>query len=66
MAVRTLPAIAAALLGAGMAPDTAATSIVDGASPQQRIIRSSLGDLASIADQLAAPAVTVIGAVAGL
>jgi uroporphyrin-III C-methyltransferase/precorrin-2 dehydrogenase/sirohydrochlorin ferrochelatase len=66
MAVRTLPAIAAALLEAGLAPATATTSIVDGASPQQRIIRSSLADLASIADQLAAPAVTVIGAVAGL
>ncbi|CAN5696840.1 hypothetical protein BH09ACT8_BH09ACT8_32900 [soil metagenome] len=66
MAVSTLPAITDALLGHGMAPDTAVVTIADGTLAQQRSVR---GTLASIADTVAVagikpPAVTVIGSVA--
>ncbi|MGN0099840.1 MAG: uroporphyrinogen-III C-methyltransferase, partial [Dietzia sp.] len=68
MAVTTLPAITAELLEQGMAADTPAVMIENGSTPAQRVLR---GTLASIAEQaaeagVAPPAITVIGAVAGL
>jgi siroheme synthase len=65
MAVHTLPAITAALLAHGMAPDTPAACVENGATDRQRTI---VGTVATIADlarggNLAPPAVTVIGAV---
>ena len=68
MAVTTLPAITAELLEQGMAADTPAVMIENGSTPAQRVLR---GTLASIARQaagaeVAPPAITVIGAVAGL
>ena len=67
MAVATLPAIAEALVAGGMDPQTPAATIADGGLPTQRVIRgtvASIGEL-TVAAGIGAPAVTVIGAVAG-
>lgn len=64
MAVRTLGDIAAALLEAGMAADTPTATMMDGAGPGASTQRSTLGAVAGLA--VRAPAVTVVGAVAGL
>jgi uroporphyrin-III C-methyltransferase len=66
MAVATLPAITAALLGHGMAAHTPAACVENGGTDRQRVLT---GDLTTIADvagrlRLRAPAVTVIGRVA--
>ncbi|MFV0430508.1 MAG: uroporphyrinogen-III C-methyltransferase [Arachnia sp.] len=68
MAVATLEAICARLIAAGMPPDTPAASIADAASDHTRIVRATLATIAAraAAAQLAPPAITVIGAVAGL
>ncbi|CAN5240369.1 uroporphyrinogen-III C-methyltransferase [soil metagenome] len=63
MAVETLPSIAAALLAAGMDPDTPTVSIQDGASPRQTVVHSRLGRLARDASAIKPPAITVIGPV---
>lgn len=64
MAVETLPAITAALLSAGMDPETPAVSIQEGATPRQRIIHSRLRLLVEETAAVRPPAVTVIGPVA--
>jgi uroporphyrin-III C-methyltransferase len=68
MAVATLADIAGALLDGGLAPETPAATIADGTLAGQRVVRAPLS---RIADEVRAagispPAVTVIGAVAGL
>ncbi|KWX57520.1 hypothetical protein ASJ79_11240 [Mycobacterium sp. NAZ190054] len=66
MAVTTLPAITARLIGHGLSPDTPAATVADGTLAQQRVVR---GTVATIADAVHAagikpPAITVIGDVA--
>ncbi|WP_232374868.1 uroporphyrinogen-III C-methyltransferase [Mycolicibacterium mengxianglii] len=66
MAVTTLPAITDALLRHGLAPETVAVTIENGTMPHQRIVRSTLVDIAQtvIESGIAPPAITVIGSVA--
>jgi uroporphyrin-III C-methyltransferase len=64
MAVQTLPSITAALLAAGMDPQTPAATIQDGGSARQVVVRSVLNRLADDAAGIRPPAVTVIGIVA--
>ncbi|GAC1684207.1 MAG: uroporphyrinogen-III C-methyltransferase [Gemmatimonadaceae bacterium] len=68
MGVRTLPRIAAALMGAGMAPDTPAAAVQWGTHPRQRTVVATVATLASRAqaEGVTAPVITVIGAVVGL
>jgi uroporphyrin-III C-methyltransferase len=68
MAVRTLPAIAVALIEGGMPAGTAAAVIADGAMPSQQVVRATVGTIAEAAREagIKAPAVTVIGGVAGI
>ncbi len=68
MGVGKLRLFADALLAGGRSADTPVTIIQEGTTAQQRVLRA---DLASIADrveqeQIKPPAITVIGAVAGL
>ncbi|WP_245857894.1 uroporphyrinogen-III C-methyltransferase [Mumia flava] len=67
MAVASLPAITSTLVAEGLDPATPAATIADAALPTQRVVRA---DVATIAARMAeegigAPAITVIGAVAG-
>ncbi|MEU8263421.1 uroporphyrinogen-III C-methyltransferase [Micromonospora sp. NPDC048999] len=66
MAVQTLPEVTAALLAHGMDPATAAVSVENGGTDQQRILRGRLDDIAAVAAThgLRAPAITVVGQVA--
>ena len=68
MAVKTLPEIALALIDAGCSPQTPVACIENGTLPQQRTITGTLETISTIAAQagLQAPAVIVIGEVAGL
>lgn len=68
MAVHTLPEIAAALLNHGVDPATPVVAVQDGGSPSQRVTRAALADAADTMRQagVTAPAVIVIGAVAGI
>lgn len=68
MAVRTLPAITAALIAAGMDPATPAGIVADGAMPSQHAVRATVATIAAAAATagIKAPAVTVIGAVAAI
>jgi len=68
MAVRTLPAIAVALIEGGMDPETPAAVIADGAMPSQKVVRATVGTIADVAREagIKAPAVTVIGGVAAI
>ncbi len=68
MGVETAPAIAAALVEHGRPADTPVAVVVDGASPAQRVFRTTLGGLgAAIADEgVRPPAVWVVGDVVGL
>ncbi len=65
MGVATLGPIADALMAAGLAAETPAASIADGATPRQRVVRSSLAGIAdaAAAGDIAPPAITVIGPV---
>lgn len=67
MGVGTLPAVTAALMAAGLPADTPAASVADAGLPRQRSVRTTLGELAerAAAADITAPAVTVIGSVAG-
>jgi uroporphyrin-III C-methyltransferase len=63
MGVRTLGAICAALVEAGLDPSTPAAVVADGTLPSQRVVRATLetiDDTASAAG-IGAPAVAVIG-----
>lgn len=68
MGVTYLTDIAAALVHGGMAPDTPAVVIENGASPAQRIIRGNVTTLPALASAagIRPPAIVVVGAVAGL
>jgi uroporphyrin-III C-methyltransferase len=67
MAVATLPAIAQALLDAGMPPETPAATVADAGLASQREVRGTVATIAALNEQarIRSPAVTVIGAVAG-
>ena len=68
MGVRQLPQIVSRLVAAGLPADTPAACIERGATPCQRSIRGTLADVAAKAQEagIQPPAVTVVGAVAGL
>ncbi|MGI9588437.1 MAG: uroporphyrinogen-III C-methyltransferase, partial [Dietzia maris] len=68
MAVTNLAAITAELLAEGLAADTPAIMIENGSTPAQRVLRGTLATIARQAAEaeVAPPAITVIGAVAGL
>lgn len=68
MGVRQLGAIADRLMTAGMPSRTPAAVVADGTLPSQRVLRSTVADIAerAQADGVGPPAVTVIGEVAGL
>jgi uroporphyrin-III C-methyltransferase len=68
MGVDTAPAIAAALMAYGRAPDTPVAVVTDGSTPTQRAVRTTLDGLAkTMADEgVRPPAVWVVGEVVGL
>lgn len=68
MAVTTLPAITQALLDHGMPPEIPAATVADGTLSRQSVVRGELGTIARAvaAAGVTPPAVTVIGAVAGM
>jgi uroporphyrin-III C-methyltransferase len=68
MGVATLPTITTTLIGHGLAGDTPAAVVADAGLPSQRVLRAPLERIAEVAAdaQVAPPAVTVIGQVAGL
>ena len=68
MGVRTLEAIAKALVSGGLDPATPAAVVADGTLPSQRVVRADVATIAGAAHEagIGAPAVAVIGAVAGL
>jgi len=68
MGVRTLAAITEALLDGGLDPATPAAVVADGTLPGQQVVRADLAGIAQAASaaDVSAPAVTVIGDVAGL
>jgi uroporphyrin-III C-methyltransferase len=63
MGVRTLGAICAALVEAGLNPQTPAAVVADGTMPSQRVVRATLATIDGAASDagLGAPAVAVIG-----
>src|SRR5262245_23047508 len=68
MGVRALPRLSAQLLAAGRPSDEPAAVIERGTLPGQRTVLATLGDVAerAAAESIRAPAVTLIGPVAGL
>ena len=68
MGVANLAAICAALTGAGLDPATPAAVVEDGCGPRSRVVRGTVSDIATLAADadVQPPAITVIGAVAGL
>lgn len=68
MGVRTLPEIVMALIANGLDPATPCAVVADATLASQRVVRSTLADVVddTKAADIGAPAVTVIGAVAGL
>ena len=67
MGVATLPAVTAELIAQGLPGRTPALSVADAGQPRQRSVRGTLETIAERAAEaeVIAPAVTVIGAVAG-
>jgi len=67
MGVANLAAISAALIDAGLDPDTPAATVTDAGHPSQRSVRAEVSGIAAatVRAGLGAPAVTVIGSVAG-
>lgn len=65
MGVAALAEIADVLIEHGLAPDTPAASIADGAMPSQRMARAPLSQIAEAAAEqdITAPAITIIGPV---
>lgn len=63
MGVATLPAVAGALVGAGLSAETPCAAVADGGMPTQRSVRSTLRglDAAMREAEISAPAVVVIG-----
>jgi uroporphyrinogen III methyltransferase/synthase len=68
MGVASLPVITARLQEAGRSPSEPAAVISRGTLPEQRVVSGSLQDIARLAREtkIAAPAITIIGDVAGL
>ncbi|MEO9221870.1 MAG: uroporphyrinogen-III C-methyltransferase, partial [Mycobacteriaceae bacterium] len=68
MAVRRIEAIANSLMSNGRAADTPVSVIQDGTTPAERIVRSTLDQVASdaVAHGIRPPAVMVVGPVAAL
>jgi uroporphyrin-III C-methyltransferase len=66
MAVQTLPDIAVELLAQGMDPGTPVACVQDGGLAGQLVVRGPLDQAADLAGKVRAPAVVVVGAVAGL
>ncbi len=65
MGVRTLAAIAEALVGGGLDPDTPAAVVADAGLPSQRRVDGTVATIARVAADagIGAPAVTVVGRV---
>ena len=68
MGVKTLPAISAALIGAGLDADTPAAAVQWGTHPGQRTVVATIGTLSERATRegLTAPVISVIGRSVGL
>jgi uroporphyrin-III C-methyltransferase/precorrin-2 dehydrogenase/sirohydrochlorin ferrochelatase len=68
MGVDTAPAIAAALIEHGRAPETPVAVISDGSMPTQRVVRTTLAGLPKTVagENIRPPAVWVVGDVVGL
>ncbi|MER7072833.1 uroporphyrinogen-III C-methyltransferase [Terrabacter sp. NPDC000476] len=68
MGVATLGAVAATLVGEGLAPTTPAAVVADAGLPSMRTVRAPLSQIDAVAraEGLGAPAVVVIGDVAAL
>jgi len=68
MGIATLPAITAELIAQGLAADTPALTVTDAGLPAQRSVSATVADIAAVGEAagVRAPAVTVIGPVAGL
>jgi uroporphyrin-III C-methyltransferase / precorrin-2 dehydrogenase / sirohydrochlorin ferrochelatase len=68
MGVETAPAIAAALVGHGRAPDTPVAVVVEGSTGRERTVRTTLADLGATmaAESVRPPAVWVVGDVVAL
>ncbi|GAB3747824.1 hypothetical protein GCM10028864_19400 [Microlunatus parietis] len=68
MGVATLPAIAAELIKHGMPADLPAATIADGGLPSMAVVRGPLERIGELTERagIRPPAITVIGAVAGL
>jgi uroporphyrinogen III methyltransferase / synthase len=68
MGVRRLPQNARALIDAGRSPDEPAAVIQQGTLPEQRVVTGTLATIAGLTAEagLRAPAITLVGPVAGL
>ena len=68
MGIATLPAVTAELVAQGLPADTPALTVTDAGLPGQRSVTGTVADIAARGEAagVRAPAVTVIGAVAGL
>ena len=68
MGVRRLPHIAASLIAAGTAPTEPAAVVERGTLPDQRTVIGTLATIAEVAraEEVRAPSITVVGAVAEL
>ena len=68
MGVKYLPEIVAELLASGLPTDTPAAIVMSAGSPQMRVLRGRVADIALLAagQGVEPPAITIIGAVAGL
>jgi len=68
MGMKNLPELVRQLLAGGRAPETPAAAVMNGTRPEQRVVESSLGELAKrVAEAgLGAPAAVVVGDVVRL
>lgn len=66
MGLSSAGAIAEGLMAGGMAASTPAAIVQDGTLPQQKTLRTTLGELEETAKLAASPAIILVGAVCGL
>ncbi len=68
MGLSALPRLTERLIEGGLAPETPAAVIARGTTRDQRVVTGTLADIAARAtvEQVQSPAITVVGAVAGL